>query len=96
MTLANVAELMQSKVPTVARHETQNNEMTLATLERYAQIYGVQVEELLPDAMRVAPSLAALLDLGQKLTPDLRAQLVRLGYALAEPARTYEVEPRKR
>lgn len=84
LTIEELAERMQSKSQTVHRHETGNNEMTLKSLQRYADVLGVRTEELLPNSQRVPAMLKALNDLGQRLTPTERAQLVRLGTALAQ------------
>lgn len=85
LTIEQLAERMQSNSQTVHRHETGSNEMTLARLERYAEVLGVKTEELLPDTDRVPPSLKALVELAERLTTEERIQLVRLGRALAQP-----------
>lgn len=92
LTIEQLAELMQSNSQTVHRHETGNNEMTLARLERYAEVLGVAVEELLAKSHRVAPDLKALINVAEHLTVNDRAKLVRMGRALAEPAEPFDGE----
>lgn len=95
MTIDELAQRMQSNSQTVHRHETGNNEMTLARLERYAEVLGVKVEELLATAHRVPPGVRALVDIAEHLTYEDRDKLVRMGRVLAEPPAPYDAGTRK-
>lgn len=90
LTIEQLAELMQSNSQTVHRHETGNNEMTLARLERYAEVLGVKVEELLAHAHRVPQSLKSLVYLAEHMTSEDRAKFIRMGRALAEAPEPYD------
>lgn len=95
LTIEQLAERMQSNSQTVHRHETGSNEMTLARLERYAETLSVRVEELLSKSHRVPEQLRTLVELAEKLAPDERARLIRLGHALAEPQVEDDGDPLK-
>ena len=88
---AAVAELMQSKAVTVAKHETGGNEMSVATFLRYAKIYDVRFEDLLASS-RVSPSLQALIDIGVKLPPNDLAKLVRASRGFFEQHESFTVK----
>jgi transcriptional regulator with XRE-family HTH domain len=62
-----LAARMQSNKQTLSRHETGKNEMTLATLERYAEVLGVYVEQLLPEHHRAPRTLESILDEAREL-----------------------------
>ena len=85
MSIVQLAEAMQSNYQTVARHETGGNDMTLARLERYAEVLAVKVEELLSDSHRVPADLKELMELAQTLSREDQKRLLRLGASLKEP-----------
>lgn len=85
MSIGDLAEAMQSKYQTIARHETRGNDMTLARLERYAEVLSVTVEELLDESMRVPSALRSLMELAQTLSPEDQVRLLRLATSLKEP-----------
>lgn len=93
LTIQQMAELMQSNYQTVARHETGDNDMTLARLERYAEVLDVKVEELLNDSQRVPMELRELIELAQNLSREDQKRLLRLGASLQEPDSPIELRP---
>lgn len=87
LSITQLAEAMQSNYQTVARHETRNNDMTLARLERYATVLSVRTEELLRDSERVLPSLQELLDLVRAMPSDQQAELQEIASVIQKRGR---------
>lgn len=73
------------KAQTVQRHETGENQMTLAQMQHYARVLKIRVEELLPGSLRVPLRIRQLIDIANNLPPHQQDQLVRLGLALGDP-----------
>jgi len=67
-----------TKRTTLHRHETGSNEMTLATLERYAEELEVRVEELLNDGARVDDATRVLAQKLAELAPAERQRALRM------------------
>jgi transcriptional regulator with XRE-family HTH domain len=96
LTMAEVAEKIEVKTATVARHETGGAQVTLGQLYDYARIYRVRVEDLLTTGASPAHGMGELIELGQRLSPAQRLAIVQTWKAFAETTSPFEAEPRKR
>jgi transcriptional regulator with XRE-family HTH domain len=85
LSLKTLAERTQQKHQSVARHETGENQMTVAQLEVYAKVLRIKPEELLKNSLRVHPKLRGLVDLFESLPADEQDRFLRMGYAFVEP-----------
>lgn len=90
-----LGDLVGEKYQTVARHETGENQITLAQMKTYARALSIKPEELLNDSDRINPRLRALAALFDVLSPERQDDLLRVTNALAEPAADFDSEPRR-
>lgn len=79
------ADRVGTKRATLHRHETGENEMTLAALERYARELGVKVEELLRDSARIDDETRAVAEALAKLDAGERRRAIAILEAATRP-----------
>lgn len=91
--LLRLAELTGQKHQSVARHETGENQITLAQMEAYAKVLNIKPEELLNDSVRINPKLRELMDILDNLPETEQERLVSMTRAFAEPRQHYEPQP---
>lgn len=96
LSMAEVAEKLDVKTATVARHETGGAQVTLGQLYQYAGVYRVRVEDLLGTSASPAQGMGELIDLGQRLSPTQRMAIVNTWMAFAEPVSPFQATPPKR
>jgi transcriptional regulator with XRE-family HTH domain len=94
LSLKTLGEMTGQKYQSVARHETGENQITIAQLEAYARALRIKPEELLKNSMRVHPMMRGLLDLFESLPADEQERFVRMGYAFVEPNVRYLAPPK--
>jgi transcriptional regulator with XRE-family HTH domain len=88
--LQTLADLTNQKHQSVARHETGENQITLAQMEAYAKVLSIKPEELLNSSVRINPKLRELLDILDNLPETEQERLVNMTRAFAEPRQPFE------
>ena len=91
--LLKLAELTGQKHQSVQRHETGENQITLAQMEAYARALSIRPEELLNDAVRITPHMRELIGILENLTDSEQERLVKMTRAFAEPAANFTPDP---
>lgn len=81
----DLGNMVGEKYQTVSRHETGENEMTIAQLRAYADALGVKPEEMLNDTDRLNPRIRSFAALFDALPREQQDQVLRVVDALAEP-----------
>ena len=93
MTMAEVAEKLEIKTASVARHETLGAQVTLGQLHQYAAIYRCSVVDLLATSASPAQGMGELIDLGHRLSPTQRLAIVSTWKAFADPPAAVQSAP---
>lgn len=93
LSLQTLADLTNQKHQSVARHETGENQITLAQMETYARALQIKPEELLNSSVRIAPKLRELIEILENLPDSEQERLVSMTRAFAEPRANFEAMP---
>lgn len=91
--LQTLADLTHQKHQSVARHETGENQITMAQMEAYAKVLNIKPEELLHNSLRINAKLRELMDILDNLSDTEQERLVNMTRAFAEPRATFETQP---